>query len=1119
MSDRKTIADWFADKGADLARGDRDLLKAFIGLWRGPASAPARVPKTDLMAAWSEIEQKDVTQDRLRQIILKLNRAISQEGGRFRLSSRRDHVAGDVAKTSTAPKSLDEVADFIEDRSDDATKLPDNLVEPRGAPRDLLVFFSYAHLNEAQQAIQVAFFNELKAALSWPPEHYAHLPKIGIWRDEERMDSDEPGDPLMDNACERAFLGLLMMSDKYHHSEICRREARFFIDDDGKNAPGKHCVAVAMTLTPSEFPKRFTKGNRIAVAGDRGATWLKLWEKGDEVDRLAFVKKAANEIFKAAQKYVGAAAPEAAATKIEWHFENRPLFNDKEFAPAFASTRHAGRKAAAPAEVPGERVEIVAELLRWAREKSAHRARYVALLGPFGMGKTVTCQVFTQRLIEMRRRDRTLPLPVYFDLRGIDKIPQDGSATLEDLMDMMLRKSGDDAPKASEIVKYARERDAIVIFDGLDEVTNKMPHDAAIRLYREFIDLVKNEMWVEDANRRKRRRDAPRHRGMTRAPEDIMRGPRIVISCRTHYFRDMEEETSFLRDAERARLDGEWDIQRWFMLPFSHAQIEEWLTAQLGETDGRKAVDVIDKTYNLGELAQTPILLRFIREAFREIEEEALRGRAFNLATLYDILVNRTFNRDNPKHIIPVREKRYILQALALYLHRRGDNEIPQSKLDDWFQDYLEATPRLKADLDRAGKDAVYLREIFAQDLRNASLIVRPGADAFAFGHTSVREYFLADALYRACREGRAEEVWDVEPVSRETVEFMLQRHAVESGPERREFEAQFPRLMGVGRGRRVRGLAFTLWVKAWKAGGELPRPEVMDLSGQNFSTDILQHERDEYMPLQRTIWRDAAIAGWEFEHVDFSQADFGGVLGDGVRFIDCCFLQTKFESADIPDAVFRRCAMPEGALPEVLAEKVRAYECSIGGEILPPSPRPSRQRFAPPQDEGRAEAALAEIISKPPHQSPHAEEPPKAASRSTRAVSKEIAPAVAHALKTGGREWRPWGDMSQDASIWKLKSASGIFVATKLARTVNGNSVLVYERNNKYQIREVASGELLSEDLSSLYFIDAVDQAEVEGRHVQIIGRENGEIQIVDLGTSEEFRRFQRAAFPIIRY
>ncbi len=108
-----------------------------------------------------------------------------------------------------------------------------------------------------------------------------------------------------------------------------------------------------------------------------------------------------------------------------------------------------------------------------------------ALLGDFGMGKTVACQMLTERLLERRKDDpiRT-PLPIYLDLREIGEARTAGDAELETLMASMLRRVGEEPLDPRDVIRYARETGALVIFDGLDEVTNKLTPSAAEKLYR-----------------------------------------------------------------------------------------------------------------------------------------------------------------------------------------------------------------------------------------------------------------------------------------------------------------------------------------------------------------------------------------------------------------------------------------------------------------------------------------------------------------------------------------------------------------------------------------------------------------------------------------------------------
>ena len=83
-----------------------------------------------------------------------------------------------------------------------------------------------------------------------------------------------------------------------------------------------------------------------------------------------------------------------------------------------------------------------------------------------------------------------MPLPLYFDLRNIDSPASAGGMRLEELIDNMLRRAGEDPPPAGEVIPYVRNHGALVVFDGLDEVTNKLTTEQAIRLYRELLGVV-----------------------------------------------------------------------------------------------------------------------------------------------------------------------------------------------------------------------------------------------------------------------------------------------------------------------------------------------------------------------------------------------------------------------------------------------------------------------------------------------------------------------------------------------------------------------------------------------------------------------------------------------------
>ena len=572
-------------------------------------------------------------------------------------------------------------------------------------------------------------------------------------------------------------------------------------------------------------------------------------------------------------------------------------------------------------DIGAGRIPVIPHLLAWAMDPS--RSRMVAVLGEFGMGKTVTCQLLTQRLLAERAKGVAAPLPLYLDLRELDAIAPNARFDLNELIDAMMRKRGAAAPPAADILEMARSEHVLVIFDGLDEVANKLSSDQALRLYRELLRIVPEAQWAGSG------------------------GPRLLVSCRDHYFKDLENQRAFLTAQHRAA--GK-DVEALTLLPFRREQIESYLRRHLPEADAAKALELIDGTYDLAGLASRPVLLNFIRTLIDDLAADAAAGRGSDLARLYDLLVRKTLARDELKHSIDLPEKQRLLEELALHLQARGGDGLHWEKLDGWLQGELVKLPKLERTLGTLGA-----AELFAQDLRNASFLVRVGEDGFRFSHTSLREYFLAGALHRAVREGRGEQAFEIEGVSKEAKAFLLRRHWREEAPERAAFEAAFPFLIKTGRSARVRKLAFDVWklshdmvnaagsagvppaskphtpatidsapatgtAPGQLAGGTpalpravpLPRPEVMDLSGLLLiGTDF------RLLPLNHSIWTDTKVIFSTFDTCGVDSATFLRTSFDQTIWRNTACASQQFAAADFRRTMAWGCGdwKPQGAL------------------------------------------------------------------------------------------------------------------------------------------------------------------------------------------------------------
>ena len=914
---RRTIESFLRKSGSALTKGSRTVLEALLDI------ATDETVSVTSETLRGEIERRhgcSLTPDTYRQRMRRLAKDLDAAKAPFRLSSNRGRVA---AQPNLIADKETRIGDQLSEHSDEKTrKGSSNTVPPQARPSHLTVMFSYAWLDAKQQhKVQIEFFNALANLLKYPPAGYAG-PEIRLWRDEKNIRKSLAGQEQIKSLCHKSFFCLLMLSNKYHHSHNCIQECDCFLTQNGEQKSGKYCLVVPVNVSLEDAPERFRRRVRIWMTWD-GKNLLELWTNGNEVDRQNFVRGVANEIWDAAAHYPGTTPaaiahdlepPEAWCQRIEVHASTRVYQHSAENkAPIFGRE---GRMSRDLSDTPSEmgRIEIVPHLAQWATDPEG--PRLVALLADFGMGKTVTCQLLTQELLTKHLTDARFPLPIYLDLRDIDR-PEEADATpLETLIDQMLRRAGENPPSGAEVIEYARDRDALIIFDGLDEVTNKLTTSQANRLYRELLSIIPADVWQADLTRED-------------GQSPNMNGPRILMSCRTHYFKDIAAQRSFFSGQEREGLAPDKHIKTYYLLPFSTEQIEKFLRFFFEEAEAIRALSLIEETYNLQELAERPVFLEFIRQTIGRIEEEKHAGRTVNITRLYDIFIEQSLGRDNPKHVLPIREKKRLLASLALSLHKKRRDALSVDALEDWFDEVVQRYPKLNRAL--SGGDSLSNAERFLQDLRNASFLVRPGSDEFRFGHTSVREYFLANALHQAVCD-RDVEGLNVPQVSQETIVFLLCRQTVADAESRETFLRNFPCLLEEGRPSALRKLAFDIWLAS---GAQLPRPAVMDLSDLDFSRRILRGTKGSLLPLASTIWRSTKLRQTEFDHVALDNAIFDRVEAPMSLWLSCQLVGAKWDNAVLVGSQWRGCHLDAGAVHDLDCRDAKAFACSLGSEHL----------------------------------------------------------------------------------------------------------------------------------------------------------------------------------------
>ncbi len=536
----------------------------------------------------------------------------------------------------------------------------------------------------------------------------------------------------------------------------------------------------------------------------------------------------------------------------------------------------------------GERRDALEFLREWACDQAGEP--YCALLGEYGMGKTTTSMAFAQELLKAREGSSSVPLPIYMDLRNLGE----GAKTEPDLLqiiDTVLRKSWRggfvEIPLSGpEVVRLVQQDGAVAIFDGLDEVLVHLSPAAGQRFSRELFRILPPILFP-----RRRKGNTPGRPG------------RVLVTCRTHYFRTLRDQKAHLTAEDRGDVRTD-DYRVFVLLPFTDRQIRDYLDQMLPDEDIERVLETIRAIHNLPELAERPYTLSLIARHFPDIERWKMEGRRVTGVDLYRAMVLSWLERDAGKHQITPDHKQQFMEYFAAELWRSGKRAWSVGDVEQWLIDFLLAHPSLAAHYD--GKD----RELLKEDIRTATFLVREGEADFRFAHTSLQEFFLAGYLRRALIEGRLED-WALPPPSPETLEFLGQlllgeaENGRATGTLRTIRDAYRPR---------ISELAFAYVLLALEKNFPAPSPAGFRLDGADLRQWRMTGGVDgSTLNLRATSFRGARMSDSVLQNVDLERADFTGSDLARAELIDARAKSALLARADLRGTLFRNVVL-EGA-------------------------------------------------------------------------------------------------------------------------------------------------------------------------------------------------------------
>ena len=530
-----------------------------------------------------------------------------------------------------------------------------------------------------------------------------------------------------------------------------------------------------------------------------------------------------------------------------------------------ATTLHKNAVEAASAD---EGDEVLATLHSWVRQPDA--PPIFALLGEYGMGKTVSCQRFARELRAARETDPSVPLALYFDLRDVTGLIN-GVPTLDQIVEEVMARSWPREGATHTAADFHRwiSTGTVVIFDGLDEVLVKLTEGDGQVFTRTLLSIV----------------------------QPGAASPKVVVSCRTQYFRTLRDQQNHFTGQERGNARADL-FRAMVLLPFSEDQIRRYLAAALPDEDPDRLLAMVRSIHDLGELTERPYTLSLVAQYIPDLEQDRLAGRPVYGVALYRRTVENWLDRDEGKHQIRRSDKLPLAAHLAAHLWKSRQPALPARDIELWFQTWLDSEPGLRSRY--AGIHPDRLEE----DLRTATFLARsdgPNDSTFRFCHTSMQEFFLAVYLRDALKVNEPSG-WALPRPSDETLDFLGQLLA----------EADDPKLVAtLGEWRhqyreQVSENLFAYALRAFAHDWPIPVLRGLRLPGVDLDDLAVPAWEGRRLDLTGAVFTGATLRRAALDNVVLDRVDFSGAALNQAYFRNCSATYSLWCGVDAPGAVWR---------------------------------------------------------------------------------------------------------------------------------------------------------------------------------------------------------------------
>jgi len=224
-----------------------------------------------------------------------------------------------------------------------------------------------------------------------------------------------------------------------------------------------------------------------------------------------------------------------------------------------------------------------------------------------------------------------------------------------------------------------------------------------------------------------------------------IRKGKVILTCRTHYFKDRTEQTKLIVGDISNIISTETELYRdikhqsgaeiTYLKEFDTDQIQKYLKKV--KPDGYEQYwEKINNIHNLEELAHRPLLLDMIVNSLPYLQNH----EDVNASSLYIIFTNLWIKREKEKgaeRVLDNKIKQAIVLQLSWWMWHEEKERIHYNKLITFIRQFEKGRGWTKEDID-----------IVFREMMRASFLKRDESGNFSFMHRSFMEFFLARRLH-----------------------------------------------------------------------------------------------------------------------------------------------------------------------------------------------------------------------------------------------------------------------------------------------------------------------------------------------------------------------------------